>query len=247
MSRHWTLGLLACGPLALALATWVGQFWMWRKQKPGKMTLAALGIFGATAAVAVWNFFYYGFMPPSNLPPWKGLRNIEFWSFNAVCFGWNASRPGSGSARCSEMADGDGRDRLVATAVSEFHGCWGSLSDGGLREWLLSQNGKVRYFGNEAESKPLDIWLAKASAACCGVNLAVRGFYRGRCRCFPFSCMAVEGLDRRCMGECFVFQNGKVRYFGNEAGSKPIDIDPAKASSTCCGVNLAVGVFGGGF
>jgi hypothetical protein len=145
------------------------------------------------------------------------------------------------------MADGDGRDRLVATAVSEFHGCWGSLSDGGLREWLLSQNGKVRYFGNEAESKPLDIWLAKASAACCGVNLAVRGFYRGRCRCFPFSCMAVEGLDRRCMGECFVFQNGKVRYFGNEAGSKPIDIDPAKASSTCCGVNLAVGVFGGGF
>jgi hypothetical protein len=78
MSRHWTLGLLACGPLALALATWVGQFWMWRKQKPGKMTLAALGIFGATAAVAVWNFFYYGFMPPSNLPPWKDSEILNF-------------------------------------------------------------------------------------------------------------------------------------------------------------------------
>jgi hypothetical protein len=76
MSRHWTLGLLTCGPFALALAAWAGQFWMCRKQKPGTMTLAALGIFGATALLAVWNFFYYDFRPPSRPAAMEGFRNF---------------------------------------------------------------------------------------------------------------------------------------------------------------------------
>ncbi len=35
------------------------------------MTLTALGIFSASASLAMWTFFYYDFRPPSNLPPWQ--------------------------------------------------------------------------------------------------------------------------------------------------------------------------------
>jgi hypothetical protein len=71
MNSHWTTGLLTCGPFVLALAAWASQFWMWRRQKPGSMTLAALGIFSASASLAAWTFFYYDFRPPSNPPPWQ--------------------------------------------------------------------------------------------------------------------------------------------------------------------------------
>jgi hypothetical protein len=78
MSRHWTLGLLTCGPLLPASTTWASQLWMWRKQRPRTMTLVALGIFGATTLFAAWNFFYYDFRPPSNLPPWKDSEILNF-------------------------------------------------------------------------------------------------------------------------------------------------------------------------
>jgi hypothetical protein len=42
------------------------------------MTLLALGLFGASASVAAWTFFYYDFRPPSNLQPWEDTEILNF-------------------------------------------------------------------------------------------------------------------------------------------------------------------------
>ena len=78
MSRHWTLGLLTYGPFALALIAWAGQILLWRRQKPGWMTLLALGLFGASASLAAWTFFSYDFRLSSNQAPWRDPEILNF-------------------------------------------------------------------------------------------------------------------------------------------------------------------------
>jgi hypothetical protein len=63
--------LFSCGPLALAIAAWVGVCWVRDHQRPG-LAIIALSIVTANAMFAAGTYAYYRVYPPSpSLPPWK--------------------------------------------------------------------------------------------------------------------------------------------------------------------------------
>ena len=52
-----------------------------------------------------------------------------------------------------------------------------------------------------------------------------------------------EGRRGRRGGKCS-FQNGTTQYFRSERGMNSLDVRAAGASTSCCGVNLALSGFG---
>jgi hypothetical protein len=70
--------LFSCGPLVLALAAWIGLFWVRAQQRP-RLALIALSIVTANALFASWTYAYYLLHPPSSsLPPWTDPQILNF-------------------------------------------------------------------------------------------------------------------------------------------------------------------------
>ena len=70
--------LFSCGPLVLALAAWIGLFWVRDQQRP-RLAVIALGIVTANALFATGTYAYYLVHPPSpSLPPWKDPQVLNF-------------------------------------------------------------------------------------------------------------------------------------------------------------------------
>jgi hypothetical protein len=68
------------------------------------------------------------------------------------------------------------KERFAIKRLAVKHGCWGGLID--CAQWyrvgVFPKKGEDGTSGLSRESKPIDNPLAKVSATCCGVNLAVR-------------------------------------------------------------------------
>lgn len=72
MNGHFTLYILACGPLVLTLIAWVKVYWERQRHSPHALALVALGMATANAVLAAATFLYYELKPPSHfLPPWQ--------------------------------------------------------------------------------------------------------------------------------------------------------------------------------
>jgi hypothetical protein len=70
--------MLTCGPLVLTLFAWAKLYWERQRRSPHALTLVALGMVSANAALAATTFLYYELKPPSHfLPPWQDPEILQ--------------------------------------------------------------------------------------------------------------------------------------------------------------------------
>ena len=72
------ISLFSCGPLVIALATWIGLRWVRVQQKP-ELAVIALSIVTANAVLAAWIHLYYRLhIPSASLAPWQDPQILDF-------------------------------------------------------------------------------------------------------------------------------------------------------------------------